>query len=571
MVRSSFFRSYIWVCIIIGYTTTHASITSKEQALQYNTSAAKYMLSSQYIPASMMLIKAIAIGEKHHYDDILYESYTMMGKIFFHQNNFKKARYYYTKSYLLNKKDTLYAANYHKYLGDIFLVEGNIDSAKNAYGYAETLYKTIQDLDSNLLGKFYSNYSITFENNFIKKLEYALAADSYYTELSTSNIINKGNIGTSYKDIVIQYIYDSLSRISDIIPATKAENIALAKSYLTAAIRLAVRTNDKADQAYFSGVLSELQYEEGDYKGAYLNYRLYYETTDSIFSQESKNALAEVESKLEIQQKNAVIVQQKRTRIALISGLLLLGIIGLLLYMQAANRKRSNDKLQQLNVQLDATNQIKTKFFSIISHDLRSPIANIVTLLNFQKDHADTLPEGALEKHREKVIHDAENLLESMETMLLWSKGQMQNFKPSFKTIAINDLFGYLQRFFSNVENVEMIFISNDIEYLTTDENFMQVIMQNLTANAIKAMRHTTNATLSWEAYREGDSIILQIQDNGPGIAAENLETILHPTATSSDKHGLGLQIVGDLARAIKCKITFISTENKGLITQIIV
>lgn len=562
-------RTVVFFSLLFCPYMVSNALTPYQQAAKHNSNAEKHMLSTQYVPASKELIAAIAIAEKHQYNDLLYESFVIMGKIFFHQNNYVKAKLYYKKAFDIDTQNPLYAANYYKYIGDIGLVTGKLDSAKFAYIKAEKLYKSIANVDSNLLAKFYSNYSITFENNFTKRLEYALLADNYYADLSSSQVINTGNIGTAYKDIVLQRLYDSLSHHTPLIPSSRGENIALAQQYLNAALQLAIRTKNKVDQAYFSGVLSELQYEVGDYKEAYLNFRTYAETNDSVFSQESKNALASVESQLEIQQKNAVIAQQKRARIALLVGISLLGIIGFLLYIQTNNRKRSNQKLQSLNAELDAANQIKTKFFSIISHDLRSPIAQIVTMMNFHKDNKDVLTPEMIDKHTNKVIHDAENLLESMETMLLWSKGQMHNFEPTIKTIIVEDLFQHLKRFFSTTANIEISYISDSKYTIDTDENFLQVIMQNLTANAIKALKDTPNPKIVWSVYREGIQTILQIEDNGPGISREKLEEILHPTATKSDKHGLGLQIVNDLAKVINCTLVFTSTIGEGFITKI--
>jgi signal transduction histidine kinase len=545
------------------------ALTPYQQAAKHNANAEQHMLSTQYVPASKELIAAIAIAEKHQYNELLYESFVIMGKIFFHQNNYEKAKLYYKKAFNIDINNPLYAANYYKYIGDIGIVTGKMDSARAAYAKAEKLYRKISVVDSNLLAKFYSNYSITFESDYTRKLQYALTADKYYTKVSSSQVINTGNIGTAYKDIVVQRLYDSLSMHTPLIPSSRASNIALAQQYLNAAIQLAIRTKNKVDQAYYSGVLSELQYEEGDYKNAYLNFRHYAETTDSAFSQESKNALASVESQLEIQKKNAVITQQKRARIVLIVGISLLSIIGLLLYIQTINRKRTNQKLQSLNAELDAANQIKTKFFSIISHDLRSPIANIVTLLNFQKENKDSLSEAVLEKHRNKVIQDAENLLESMETMLLWSKGQMHNFKANIQKVKVQDLYNYLNRFFSNYDFLDIHFLSDNIDIIYTDENFMQVIMQNLTANAIRATKETKEPKIVWRAYQKDTFIVLEIEDNGPGISADQLESIIHPSTTKSDKHGLGLQIVNDLAKIIHCSLEFSTKDGKGFMAKI--
>ena len=94
-----------------------------------------------------------------------------------------------------------------------------------------------------------------------------------------------------------------------------------------------------------------------------------------------------------------------------------------------------------LNSQLDEANKVKARFFSILSHDLRSPIVNLVHFLHLQKDEPDLLSGEEQVKHRQNISDSAENLLNTMEAMLLWSKEQMENFRPNIKTIPVDNLF----------------------------------------------------------------------------------------------------------------------------------
>ena len=62
----------------------------------------------------------------------------------------------------------------------------------------------------------------------------------------------------------------------------------------------------------------------------------------------------------------------------LIAGLTLAVTIGGLLFWQSRSRKKTNTTLIVLNNQLDDANKVKARFFSILSHDLRCPIVNLV-------------------------------------------------------------------------------------------------------------------------------------------------------------------------------------------------
>ncbi|WP_438499039.1 hypothetical protein, partial [Listeria monocytogenes] len=92
----------------------------------------------------------------------------------------------------------------------------------------------------------------------------------------------------------------------------------------------------------------------------------------------------------------------------------LVGIIGLLLFRQNQNRKKTNQKLQVLNQELDEANKIKARFFSILNHDLRSPISNLIHFLHLQKENPELLDEETAARMQTKIISGAENLLSSM-------------------------------------------------------------------------------------------------------------------------------------------------------------
>ena len=529
-----------------------------------------YITASSYQKATSSVVKLIQIAQQHQYDSLLYTGYIQLGRIFFYQKNFEKSKLYYKKALALDSTNKLYMANYHKQNGDIFIVQNNLDSAKIFFEIAQKFFKEIHYKDSLELAKFYANYSILFDKDFINRLDYALMADKYFNKKNENNLINKGNIGNTYKDIILLEIYDSLSKISPSVLPNREGNFKLAYSYVHEAIAMAHNNGDKDNEAYFTGILSEIQAADYDYRNAYYNIKSYYEAMDSIYSQENKNTLANLESKIEIDKKNAEIATQKKLRLGLIIGLLLLGIIIALLYFQAKNRKSHNTKLTKLNEQLNTSNDIKTKLFGIISHDLRSPIAQLVTFLQLE----NTIPEEQkqlLANQKIKVLNDAENLLSSMETMLLWSKGQMHNFSPQKKDIAVEDLFEYQKRFFSTIENIQISYQNHTEATIYTDENFMQIIMQNLSSNAIKATKNVQNASITWSAYPDPTGTILQISDNGPGMATDDFLKKLNDNTMNSDKSGLGLHIINDLAKAIDVQIEYITDEGKGFTAKIFI
>ena len=142
-----------------------------------------------------------------------------------------------------------------------------------------------------------------------------------------------------------------------------------------------------------------------------------------------------------------VITNERRTQLGLAAALLLLTVIAGLLYRQGRNRKKTNTILMVLNNQPD----------------------------------------------------EVEDLLGTMGAMLLWSKEQMDDFKPTIRSVAVSGLFGYLQKFFPP-RAVQFQFSHSPGLYVMADENYLQIIMQHLTSNALKALKNTPEGKIVWNA-----------------------------------------------------------------------
>ncbi len=321
--------------------------------------------------------------------------------------------------------------------------------------------------------------------------------------------------------------------------------------------------------------LSAAQKLKGNFASALENYEISIAYKDSMYNSENKETIKNLEDKREIELRDREIKINKlkieakeKQKWLLLSGIAFLGIIGGLLFYQSRSRKKTNEKLQALNVELDEANKIKTRFFSILNHDLRSPITKLIHFLHLQKDNPELLDTASKQRMENKTIAGAENLLHSMEDILLWSKGQMEHFKPQPKTISISSVFDDTQAHFSSEENIQFQFDYPSNLSLVTDENYLKTIIRNLTGNAIKVLN--TSATLGmtptilWKAYTENGHTFLSISDNGPGTTSDKFKALYDDKEVVGIKTGLGLHLIRDLAKAIGCEIAVDSKLNEG-------
>ncbi|CCH54216.1 hypothetical protein BN8_03364 [Fibrisoma limi BUZ 3] len=504
-----------------------------------------YRLQKNYPKALQFGLRALTLRQKQHNPDInarreLAASLTSMAALYTQMENWPKARQYGLGAVAEHQK------------------------VANKEGLAKT----------------YSIVSTAMQRDYRRKINYGLKAKQLWDSLNPRHqtaVSNLANLGVAYFDLVR---YDTLNDTT-IQPVIRTDRLRLAERYLIEAIRLSADKGEIDDQAHFRGNLAELQALTGDYKGAYENFRAYQTVQDSLYSQESKNKIAALEGKREIELRDKqleinrlVIAGQKRQQLALLVGVGLLLVIGGLLFWQSRTRKKTNTTLLHLNQELDEANQVKARFFAILSHDLRSPIANLINFLHLQRESPDLLPPDQVARHQQTVTEAAEDLLDTMESMLLWSKGQMQQFKPDMKMIPVKTLFEYLQRFFASATDVRISFDAPDGLQVATDEDYLRTIMQNLTSNAIHALQNKSDRIggprtggpghIQWQARPENGHVVLTISDNGPGLSESQLQALYTNDAAIRGKSGLGLHLIRDLARAIACQITVRSEQGAG-------
>ncbi len=527
-----------------------------------------YLSYYQYDKAISRFNEALQIAEKTKNNSLKATCLSNIGIVFSEQNNFEKAIAYYKKSSEISKK-TADLDNYAKtilHIANLNTKQSDTISAKKNYIYALNYFKKNTNLVQ--IATVYQNLSI-IENNEKLNLRYKLEAQEIWNKISPENQLSITNLG----NISYQYLY--LAKIKKI---NKKLFLDLSENYLNQALSLINKKENIGQFAFLKGIQSELDAEKGNFQEAYKAIKIHYETNDSIFSQENKNKIAKIESQKEIDLKNKEIQlnvfklkEKEKQKWFYISGIFLIGIIGCLVYLQSRNRQKINKKLQILNknldlknIELDEANKAKTRFFSVINHDLRSPVSNLIDFLHIQRDSPELLDEEIKTRIEKTTLTSVENLLTSMEDILQWSKSQMENFKPQPKVIAISTLFEEIKNHFSSEEKIKIVFENlSDIE-INTDENYLKTIIRNLTGNAIKSLIDIENPTIIWKFWQENDTFHLSITDNGKGASNEQFKALYDDKEVVGIKTGLGLHLIRDLAKAINCEITVNSQINKG-------
>lgn len=485
-------------------------------------------------------------------------SYLQIADAYNDMKQYEKAVEYcnYSVSYL-NKSDGI-AFLYNSYI-EAYVHLGNIDLAKKYYS---ELYETAVDNPILFLNISYANRNMS--EYYLGKNRLELADD--YADKALHFAIKSNDEEIEMEANVIKG--KVLLEQKKYLPAIERLNQALKFAYVY----------DKRSFAEVNKKLSEAYAAQNNWKKAYEYHKIYNATNDSLFVESGKQTLANTEAKFQNKSKlqeikalsaeNTIhelsIKNAEKQRIYLISGLFSIAIIGGLLYNQSRNRKRINKKLSFLNSELEKANKTKMQFFGILNHDLRSPVVSLIHFLDLQKNSPELLDNETRNRLEKQTSDSADQLLAQMEDLLLWSKGQMENFEPHKQFFDIYEIFAELQKEFVWASDVKIDFDIPLKLKIFTDKEYLKTIIRNLMSNAVKVLQKAESPQIICKVSDQDNCIQIMIKDNGGGTEMEKFKALYDDKISIGTSKGLGMHVIRDLCKAIDCKINVDSDKNIG-------
>ncbi len=230
-------------------------------------------------------------------------------------------------------------------------------------------------------------------------------------------------------------------------------------------------------------------------------------------------------------------------------------------------------KIRLKNIQLNKNYQdLKEKYSELkqfsdtISHDIQSPINNIISLITLLND--DKGNQNATSEYLELLVTSSYQLKNYVSNLLTYY--QSESLVVNKNKILLKDLVTEIEQIVTSDNQVKFVYDFDTSTLLTTDKMALSQILLNLISNGIKYnMQANPIITIRYEMF-DGKSII-KIIDNGTGIEKKYFETIFENNTTLAKKDrygnfgtGLGLSIVVNLAKKIKYKIAIDSIIGVG-------
>ena len=243
-------------------------------------------------------------------------------------------------------------------------------------------------------------------------------------------------------------------------------------------------------------------------------------------------------------------------------------------FMQKLELKVNHDQLKELYEQEAALNFSKTKFFSIISHDLRAPFHGLLGFSEILAKERDTLDESSIQNIADYLYDTAQSTYNLLESLLNWSMaegGRFNAYPIEFKLRQVTTIVTDILRTLAVKKNINLI---NDVpEHIKAyaDMNMVTSLIQNLVSNALKFTDIDGLGVVSIRAEKQGRHVAIYIQDTGLGMTDEQMAELFHPRLTVSLKGtagekgaGLGLTLCKRFVDLNHGEISVSSKEGEG-------
>jgi signal transduction histidine kinase/Tfp pilus assembly protein PilF len=496
-------------------------------------------------------------------------------------DNEKSLKYYFEAIDYADEHSLASLALLQSYIADIYIETKKYDEAE------EYLNKSIKNSkrsgDSKSLIWAYTNLGEIQLNKGNEK-----SAENYFKE----SLELARNI-----DYKLEIIH-ALTELGKFYNKTK--NYSDAEKNLKEAIQLSEELNSLSDLSTLNQELASFYYNTGNYKKAYevsLKYKFY---SDSLYVVANSEKIAELQTKHELKQKEREttllvnenelqkkIINSQKIIALVISVLAIFSIIFIWVLLRNRNKilkakdllqlknqevENSRIEISQKNEVLAGLNTTKDKFFSIIAHDLRNPIAAFVNISELLEEDYNALSDVDRKDILGQMNISSKNLLRLLENLLTWARLSNNKIEVYPEKVLLTDVVeSAVHPYLQSAQNKKIklnVHIPNDV-LITTDKFIFQAIIGNLVNNAIKFSN--TLSDINVEFVKQNEDYVFSVKDHGIGIEPSQLRNIFVLGKVSTGRGtmgesgtGLGLVLVKELVEKLNWQIKVKSEVDAG-------
>ncbi len=239
-------------------------------------------------------------------------------------------------------------------------------------------------------------------------------------------------------------------------------------------------------------------------------------------------------------------------------------------------RKKMEEALSRSEAELRESNATKDKFFSILAHDLRSPLATAIGFSDLLLKQYDVFDAKKNKKYIGIINQCTNSISALLDNLLTWSRSQrgLIGYSPEKLNLLsfVEDSIELLKESANNKDISLQLNIQDNL-LVKADKNMLSAILRNLISNAIKFTGNGGNVEIAAhiQQLKSGNQVLVSIKDDGIGISTEDLANLFQIdknfslVGTQNEKGtGLGLVLCKEFVEKNGGKIFVESVEGDG-------
>lgn len=290
-------------------------------------------------------------------------------------------------------------------------------------------------------------------------------------------------------------------------------------------------------------------------------------------SQKSKLEIIELKAQLDLERQQLALVSLKTKQEEQLVILISTFAIVVLLVVFIIVLQRNKNKITHQKTELSNLNATKDKLFAILSHDLRSPVANLEN--NVMLANWGALNQAEFSESVQELGQEVQQVRAMLENMLYWSISQMKELKANQAPNLILPIIEEQMQLINPSLNAKNIRFVNNVPpdlRMNIDKDHLRIILRNLFQNAVKFSYKNSQITVSYRM--DDEEKLLEITDGGVGMnptALKNLFKFGKPSVGTSQEAGtgVGLPLVEELIKLNKLRISVQSQVGEGTVFSI--
>lgn len=257
------------------------------------------------------------------------------------------------------------------------------------------------------------------------------------------------------------------------------------------------------------------------------------------------------------------------------------------LSFQESRRKLGHSfiEIQEKQRELEIAARAKTSFLAMVSHEMRTPLTNVINHTSLARSSKNELNQEDMERVLASVQGSGEHLLRLINDIIDYISFNSDKVRIETQTVELREIFSRLEELYLPQAKSLGIALEFDLPRTTppivSDATRILQILINLTNNAIRFTDKSNGwvkirAKLKEASTDKKATLVLNVSDNGPGIDAKTRKYITRPfyqlESSINRSHGglgLGLAIVNKIIESLNGTLNLESTPGQGSSFQI--